>query len=404
MASPPNILILSDIHAVVGTDATDHETRSFVTTRQASGSGESDPFEKVIDALQRRSLAIDLILCTGDLTDRADPTGLAYVISRLEDLKNALNATAMAIVPGNHDIDSRFQYDDFDARARVMRLRPYLPFRDRESYLEFWAENFSVKEFGEIRVVALNSTAFHGMGPNLEEERERGRVSTFTLELLEQRLEQFGTPATINILICHHHPLRNNAVHEVDYSEMTGGHALMELLGSGRFGQWTVIHGHKHRPRLEYGPGAGNAALVLGAGSFSFRVQRDALNNSPNQFHVLSFDPTLAASIRSDHAGRVFSWNWILEAGWVPAIGEHGLPHEAGFGSRSGNVALASDVADSVKDQSFLRWSELVALHPELAAKLPADVNAVLAVLDEQHNIGSAVDSRSGERQLAVRR
>ncbi|HEX3423352.1 MAG TPA: metallophosphoesterase [Sphingomicrobium sp.] len=402
MSGSPNILIISDIHAVTATDASAHASRSFVATRHSTGGLEADPFDQLVVKLQEEQIQIGLILCPGDLTDQAEPTGLSYVTSRLRALKSELGATGLAILPGNHDIDSRYRYDDADSRDRIMRLRPHLPFGDRQSFLEFWTENFSIREFEDVRVVALNSTAFHGGGktPNLE--MEHGRISAFTLDSLTERLG--ALPAgKINILICHHHPLRNNLIREVDYSEMSGGHALMQLLGSGAYGQWTVVHGHKHRPRLEYGPGGGSAALVLGAASFSFRVQRDALNNSPNQFHVLAYDDELATAIRSDHAGHVLSWNWILETGWTRASGELGLPHDAGFGSRSGPNVLAGDIATTVKTMSFVRWDQLTARHPELLAKLPSDVEQILKILNDQHNIGCALDNRTKERQLAVR-
>jgi hypothetical protein len=300
------------------------------------------------------------------------------VWNKLGEVASELDARLLVATPGNHDLDSRYLYTEYDARGQAMLLMPTLPVRSRATYLEFWAEHFAFVELADSRILLLNSSAYHGGGKNPEEERENGRVSAPTLRRIESELARLPIKP-VNVLICHHHPDDPEEILENDRSVMEGGKKLLHLLNDSNVGPWLVIHGHKHRPRLFYSGGSGDTPLVLGSASFSAQINRDATNKCPNQFHIVEFNAQGATQIGVGLAGIIRSWNWTIGEGWNPAQGPYGLPHRSGFGFR-GNIALvANRVRSLIPDGQFRRWCDLVNEIPELEFLLPKDYQKLRA-------------------------
>jgi hypothetical protein len=124
--------------------------------------------------------------------------------------------------------------NDFDPRGMAMLVQPPIPNGGRQSYLEFWAEHFTIFEKAGARFVALDSAAYHGSGKDPDAEMERGRVSPATLEMLKARL--VGAQKKINILVCHHHPMAHDEIQDRDYSSIQGGGKLLRLLSENDVG------------------------------------------------------------------------------------------------------------------------------------------------------------------------
>ena len=372
------ILVLSDIHACAG-DATSSAAESYVSTSGLKHVGTLDPFDDLERILAEYKGKICAVISPGDLTNKAHEQGVRYVWDRLNKIRTLLNAPVVIATPGNHDLDSRFSQNDFDARGSAMLVNPPMPNGLRQNYLEFWAEHFTVFDQIGARFVALNSAAYHGSGKNPQAEMEHGRISVPTLEMLKARLT--GLPPSVNFLICHHHPIAHDEIADADYSAIDGGGRLLKLLGDCNIGPWIIVHGHKHRPRLFYSPGRASSPVILGAASFSAQINRDAQNKSPNQFHIIELNHSGAKAIGSDLAGRVKSWNWTVGEGWKPATGSFGLPSECGFGYRNGADPLKDKIIDKLKGHPFLSWATLSALLPEILYLLPDDEKTLMGAL-----------------------
>ena len=199
----------------------------------------------------------------GDLGDQADPVAINFAWDFLKNLTRLSNNKLLLATAGNHDIDSRYQDSEFDAKGMLLNLRPSYPTVsnfDGESsgdncrQLMFWARNFYMIRLGSCRFVVLNSSAYHGGGRD-KEEFLHGRISADTLDRIsktlakdqrQQKESEEQTPL-ISIFVCHHHLVKDGTIDDPDYSQMKGAHTLIDFLSNTDTGRWLVIHGHRHR-------------------------------------------------------------------------------------------------------------------------------------------------------------
>lgn len=366
-----SFLILSDIHAC-DEDPASPQAPSYVSSFNSAATARLDPLSDLTRVF-KDELKPDYVLCAGDITNRSNPTAFNYAWGRLQILARDLDAQLVATV-GNHDLDSRFQANKFDPRGYAMSLMPTIPVAERIPFLEYWAQNFTILKFEDCNIVVLNTAAYHGIGNDIANEIEHGRISDVTLEKLEVELAALEYRGT-NILLCHHHPIRGD-LGDHDLVGLTrGGEKLVDLLGRAS-SPWIIVHGHKHHPDLFYGHGGGsNAPVLLGSASFSAQVNRDAQNKNPNQVHLLVTDPDGAAADGLTYAGSVFSWTWQAGVGWSKAQGTQGLPHTAGFGYKASVDALAQqiDAHLTAEARNHLSWKEAEATVRSIGRLVPTD-------------------------------
>jgi predicted phosphodiesterase len=365
-------LLLSDIHAT-DADPSSSGAPSYVSSFNAKGVGRLDPIHELEGLFSDQNLSPDYILCAGDITNKSNPTSLTYALERLSKLADTLGAKLISTV-GNHDIDSRFQENKYDPRGYAMSVKPSIPVNDRTQYLEFWAENFTAISEGECNFIVLNTAAYHGGGSDASAEIEHGRISEITLAAICKAASKLPN-ADINILLCHHHPIRGDMGDSELVGQTRGGEQLVSSL-DGMSGHWIVVHGHKHVPELYYGHGGSNAPLIMSCASFSAQVNRDAQNKNPNQVHLLCCDPQPGKALGQMNSGSVLSWTWQAGVGWRKAREEQGLPHRAGFGYRNDPKHLASciDAHLAGLDVNQISWQEAVGKHPEIEWLIPTDL------------------------------
>ena len=363
-------ILLSDIHAC-NVDPEKWDAPSFVSSNNRKPNSRTDPIMGLDDFLEQEQIKPDYILCAGDITNRSEPTAFTYVWQKLHNLSDKHGAKLISTV-GNHDLDSRFKENKFDPRGFAMSMTPKIPIDEREQYLEFWAENFTIIHGDDCNLIVLNTAAYHGYGKETETEVEHGRISDVTISKIEEALRA-APSANINILLCHHHPIKDQGDSDL-VGQTRGGEQLVEALENAD-STWIIIHGHKHIPDLFYGHGGGNSPVVLGCASFSAQVT-DSNHSNPNQFHLLTCVGDVSGIDGSvSSAGTVKSWNWIPGAGWAKAAGLAGLPHEAGFGYRGNPKGLASKVEAYLQtlEEPRAKWSEVVAQVPQLSWLTPKD-------------------------------
>jgi predicted phosphodiesterase len=329
----------------------------------------------------------DVLLCCGDLADKAEPGAMKYAWSFLDDVASQLGAKLCATA-GNHDVDSRYGYNDFDARGMLQNLLPNFPVRDSPLADQYWARHFCVVELGHLRLILLNSAAYHGQGSTDAQppEYSRGRIAKSTVERLKDAL-QVNTKATVNLLAVHHHPMAIAGVDE-DGSQMVNGEALVDLLAMDHH-TWMIIHGHKHVPRLVHGQGGNNAPLIFGCGSFAALPTGKWATNTPNQFYLVEYPSSPGSAGGLPLAGRFRSWDWHIGMGWEPAADLSGLPSAGGFGCREHSTSVAANVAALVRARSpvALTWQEVLDQYPQYAYLAPTDVARVRRDLEKTNSV-----------------
>src|SRR5690606_27539341 len=135
-------------------------------------------------------------------------------------------------------------------------------------------------------------------------EFDRGAITIRTLTSLRDELSA-TEPAHTNVLVCHHHPHSHAELRLGETDVMKHGQLLLDALES--HGDWLVIHGHKHHPKLTYAAGGGRSAVVFGAGSFGGDFSSEASSICRNQFYILE-TPRIRGTPGA--RGRVHAWNW----------------------------------------------------------------------------------------------
>jgi 3',5'-cyclic AMP phosphodiesterase CpdA len=379
---PFRIAVLSDLHAY---DHVPGEPPSHLCVLDPEDQPGKHPLAALEHLIEASALTCDLLLCAGDIGDKANPGGIQGAWKWLIRLKEKFSATIVAATPGNHDVDSRYVYNKFDAKGVLQSLSPPypLPFESEDTNDRFWSRNFVVLNRADFRLVLLNSSAFHGAA---EKEIHHGRVSAHTLAALRARLTQSTAPP-INILLCHHHPLLHQELDEPDYEVMQNGQLLLDMLGELSFGRWLVIHGHKHHPKIAYAPGGASAPVVFSAGSFAAHLYPTLSTRVRNQFYVIELPHQRYDEL--GFVGSIRAWDWAAGLGWLPAQSQgSGLPYYAGFGVKTDPILIAGQISKRmIKEVSS--WSDMRAELPHIDFLLPRDLSDVLELLLTKHQIAA---------------
>jgi predicted phosphodiesterase len=377
------LAVVSDLHAYVDGDPPGPSSLSISLAEDEPTRHPITGLRRLLEDLQAKA---DILVSCGDMGDKAHPAAIQYAWKALQSIGQTLSVRLIAAASGNHDLDSRHNHNEFDAKGHLQALVPPFPLPEEERNDRYWARHFVIAEdCGVSRVVILNSCAYHGTGA---EEYEHGRIARSTIDRLRHSLKCIEPPP-VNIFVCHHHPERHGEPplsDRDDYEAMTNGPGLIELLGSGDVGEWLVIHGHRHRPRLFYAQGATCPPVVLSAGSLCGHIDSVLQGYARNQFYLVEIDVT--DSRKWGLSGTFRAWDWIPAQGWIPAGAQSGLPSSGGFGWRETPVSIAAAIADRFVEVTvpfFYSWDRVVSIVPRLRYIMPRSVPQIAGQLRQRH-------------------
>lgn len=375
-----SLAVISDLHAFHKDNYVGETHPSFLDMSLGEGKSTIHPISALKKLIKENTLTADILVCPGDMGDKANPSAIQYAWDKLQELKTILNVRIIAATPGNHDHDSRSIYCEYDPRGALQSLSPKFPFEREKCFNEFWAKNYSIISNDLFRLVVLNSSAFHGIC----DEKKHGRISPYTLEGLETDLAK-STQVPINILICHHHPHRHEGLDLSDFDVMEGGQSLTSLLGSGRFGNWIIIHGHKHYPKLSYGQGDTGGPVVFSAGSLCGFLHPKISTRIKNQFYIIKFD---IKSIKVyGFVGLFEAWDWVYSDGWKKASENSGFPSSGGFGLREQIDLIADEINNLMGNTQKKEWDYVISSIPNLQYLSPGDLDILEHNLLNRHSI-----------------
>lgn len=379
------LAILSDLHAFDGSEPST-KAPSFYDVSASRPSPLFHPVSALHEFLRSTKLSADILLCGGDLGDKSGPIGIKQAWADIQDIGRRIQAKVVAGTCGNHDLDSRYVRTDHDCRGVLMSLTPRFPIDDEDAFLRYWAKNYAVITREHYRLVLLNSCGFHGGGRDTSAEISHGRVSLNTLDWLERDLKVLP-PRKLNILLCHHHPKLHPEIDYEDYQVMAGGEPLLRLLGSGVYGAWLVVHGHKHHPKIDYASGGGSKPVVFSAGSFAAHLYPQLTSRGiTNQFYLVEIHLDKLQTLGI--VGIVNAWDWQQGVGWNPSLGSsagYGIPNRCGFGASVDVNVLAQEIKSRVLSVP-VAWRDVVRVIPTLLYVLPSDLRALDAVLNRDHS------------------
>jgi hypothetical protein len=166
---------------------------------------------------------------------------------------------------------------------------------------------------------------------------------------------------------------------------MIGGDKLLDdLKGTGK--QWLIVHGHQHVPHLMYADADPFSAVILSAGSVAAKTWRVKGGIARNQIHHVSIDLAHIEASGSQLLGRITSWTWAFELGWVGSAGPGVIPFKTGFGYRFDPMAVRDAVVHAAKDASphLLSWKDVVHANPKLRYLIPSDQLSLVRLIRDQ--------------------
>lgn len=377
------LLIISDLHAFTPTKETQGKEPSLLTATRPE-QGQIDMITQIGAVLAEEDLEVDAILCPGDLADKAEPEAQKFVWSLLDSLKNDIGARHLIGTAGNHDLDSRNVYSAFDPKGNLLGLAPSFPGPLQMESDRYWARNFSVFEEGGVRIVNLNSAAFHGYASDQpSKEYLHGRVADRTIANIVDCIDKRDD--VVNVLLTHHHIYKSEDIYDADYSEMHGSVKLLDRLAVAAGSPWLVIHGHQHYPSLQYGTGNALQPVVLAAGSATARISGQYAQAAPNQFYFLELSDEAKAE-GWDLCGTIRAWHWS-NGTWEKSNSRFKIPNLAGFGCRLNYKAAARKVEEVIttKGVPYLTLSEIFSVEPQLKFLMPREMSLMLEELKSRN-------------------
>ena len=367
-AGRTRLLILSDLHAHSDTpDAAGATSLSF----HGSAAGVDRLFDGLVATLSTSGLSgIDAVVCPGDLSNQCDSTALARIWQRLCDLADTLDAELVATA-GNHDHartggePSRF----------LKGLAPPFPVRNEDEAMRYFAYRYARIEVAGRTFIAVDSAAMTGLtGADGSAEHAHGRITQDTVDRIRTDLAKRPAQGT-RVLVVHHHPVQLPLIDQNEASRIVDVELLLDLLAED--GSWVIVHGHKHRPWIQYAPGGGGSAVLFSAGSFAAGLDGVLAQSTKNQFYVLDLlgdDDAHGLGLGPAGTYRAWSHTPLEPTSWVPSGKNDGLPARGGFGWRADPFRLARSLADRAREvQADLTWNDLVAWEPRLAFLTPDD-------------------------------
>jgi predicted phosphodiesterase len=373
------LALLSDLHAYHPAPGAARVGPSFLPA--SPGVTDADPFGDLDSLIDRDKLKVDLVVCAGDICDKADLRGFQFAWSKLHELKAKIGARELVATCGNHDLNSRLieVEEDPDPKGALQTVRPQFPFENEQLSDHFWARNFALTQpLPRVRVVVLNTSAYHG---GASDELRHGRVSQRTIAAIDGELGGCEL-ADLNILLCHHHvrPLHGLWANAPDPEFMKKGSELLNTLTRCTATPWLVLHGHRHVPNLEHS--VDPSFVVVGASSFSGQVQ-----GRFNQFHILEVEVDITAA--QPLKGTIDTWSWNVTGGWQrrPISNDlDGFPPLCGFGSAYQPRAVVEQIDRLIgAGPCYVQWHEVEVAVPDVKFMTPAHFRQVESLLEKVH-------------------
>jgi len=382
--------VISDLH-VYDKEIADYNNNPpsyFSITDDELSNGDSpgyDLYDLIGGRGENEKIIVDYLLCPGDIGEKGNPKHVKYSWDYINRLADKLEAKKIFISTGNHDLDSRYNYNEYDAKGLLLSLTPHYPTGDINKKNEYWANNYLLIEEPEFNVLILNSAAFHGVAGKINDlvfdEYAYGRVSEYTIKSIVSRLKEINKK-DINILLCHHHPKKNDEIKVKDYSEMKGGGELLVALAKANCGGWLVVHGHRHYPIISYAEGVSDSPIIFSAGSFSACLYKEIQTQAKNQFYILEFD--LDDTRKYGMVGNFKSWTWVKGKGWYQPDDMLGIPSYGGFGLRLNVKTTVDKIIKMLNERSeYVSWEELLDALPEAKYYMPRDIENIAVHLQE---------------------
>lgn len=363
------ICIISDLHCKYQHDIM-APSDSFLFSNMPRKPIFQHPVVAMLKAIEQdESIKSDILLCLGDLGDKANEQGIISAWSFIEEISQKLESKVKIGIPGNHDINSRSQ-DGKDVFTFIKNFHENYPTANSALNDKLWSKGYCIVIHENILILLLNTVHDHSDA----EKAKSSQIKVETLEEIRNDISEIKSTITKKICILHHHPIKHSNINNYrDSDSLEKGDDLIDILATLNFD--IIIHGHKHQPRIvEY-----NGVTIFGTGSFSSfaNLQGTGFNT---MFHVVDL-------VDGKNFGKIYSWEFNIKDGWKKAYNTN-FPYQIGFGANIDESAVASLINDKVQEAGGpIFYKSILEIQPELEYLTPAKLIQIGEILKHKYKI-----------------
>lgn len=355
------IAVVSDLHChPKRTKKEDGNDETYLLTDKLRTPSNDHPVESLLLLAEKNGLNVDLTLCPGDFTDKANVQGFISGWGFSLEIHRGLKSKNIIATVGNHDVDVYNNHSNYslDIAKGIKRGFPVSEDTDRNS---FWAKGCVFIEEEEYRVLVINSSHYH----HNKESAGAGKVGDDLIEYIKDYLST-KKDDKINIAMSHHHPV-DHSMHKLgEEDKIVNSDALLDVLGDFKFD--IFIHGHKHDPYLRYHPTTKSGVKIPIFASGSFASSSNLMFTSQrNFFHIITITKDVVTK------GEVETWTFFPNDGWNKNLDQKAFPPFSGFGNDEPITKIFNDIVAEMNEKSQLTWDELCLVVVNLKHLLPSE-------------------------------
>lgn len=344
--------IISDLHCKYQLDYSE-SSESLLYSNMPRKPFAQHPVAAMLELINKnKEIKSDVLLCLGDLGDKADEQGITSAWTFVEEIRQKLNAKIKIGIPGNHDVNSR-KLNGKDAFSYIKNFHESFPTNDMTLNSEFWSNGYCIQTFEENLFLLINTVHNH-------EDEDKANSSILlpsSIEDIERSLRKWDSIKN-KICLLHHHPIKHSNINNFkDIDSLENGDDLISLLNRHNFN--IVLHGHKHQPRII----EQSDLPIFATGSFSSFANLQGTGLS-TMFHIIEIP-------EEKKVGTIYSWEYNVKDGWVQNYNKK-FPQKIGFGGNIDLEETAKLINEIVqKDNKPKFYSEIVTCFPELEFLIP---------------------------------
>ena len=118
------------------------------------------PVESLLNVIEEEGFSVDLTLCPGDFTDKANIQGFISGWSYSLEINRKLKGPNIIATVGNHDVDAYNNYSNYSLTT-AKGIKQGFPLASEEECDTFWSKGCVFVEHDDYRILVINSSHFH---------------------------------------------------------------------------------------------------------------------------------------------------------------------------------------------------------------------------------------------------
>ncbi|MBW2740354.1 MAG: metallophosphoesterase, partial [Deltaproteobacteria bacterium] len=136
--------VISDLHAYDPAKLEYKDNPPSYFTINESASTPNHPISDLFELIDKIELEADFLLCAGDIGHQAHPNHIVSAWETIQKVGKKLKCRKIIATSGNHDIDSRYNHNNFDAKGLLLSLNPPFPLSADDENNKYWARNYTI--------------------------------------------------------------------------------------------------------------------------------------------------------------------------------------------------------------------------------------------------------------------